>query len=107
MKTSELLLLPGQQFYENEDNDEDEDDANFNNKDNGSTNDKKNTQDTDKERPHSNVKPRRTRRQAAIRAKQRIATMNRIQSITNVNKLPTHGWDYALMMELDLLDDDE
>ena len=53
------------------------------------------------------MKPRRTRRQAAIRAKQKIATMNRIQSITNVNKLPTHGWDYALMMELDLLDDDE
>ena len=108
VKTSELLLLPGQQFYENEDNDEDEDNANLDSEDSNSTGDRRNTQGTDDEERHqSYVKPRRTTRQAAIRARQKIATMNRVQSITNVNKLPTHGWDYALMLELDLLDDDE
>ena len=90
MKPSELLLIPGQRSHDVKDNTCDEADV--------EPQGEQKTVDTNSGRP---------RRQAAIKARERMAKVNSTKTRTDINALPTHGWDYSDMLQQYLNDDEE
>ena len=89
LKPSELLLVPGQEHRIENKTTQRQIEFQTHNQDNNTSNSNK------------------ARRQAAIKAREKLANIRSTRTKANINTLPTHGWDYSSMLEQYMNETDE